>query len=329
MRGRWFEAAAILWCTACPGDSGETEASTGGAASTASSEESSAGPTGSPGSEGSAGPSSGEAPTSAGPTSGETSNGPTSGETSSGPTSGETSSGPTSGETTSATTGSETSGETSSGPGTSETTGSGQVCEGADHEGKATYYAADGSGNCSFDANPGDDMVAAMNTPDYMASAACGACVQIDGPDGQIVVRIVDRCPECQSGHIDLDEDAFPMIADKDLGVVPITWRYVSCELEGPVVYHFKEGSNQWWTAVQIRNHRNAIAKLEFKDEDDAWQEVARLEYNYFVAEAGMGPGPYAFRVTDVHGNVIEDAGIPFVEAGDSPGAGQFPACAP
>jgi hypothetical protein len=26
---------------------------------------------------------------------------------------------------------------------------------------------------------------------------------------------------------------------------------------------------------------------------------------------------------------VLEDAGVPFVEAGESPGAGQFPACAP
>jgi hypothetical protein len=26
---------------------------------------------------------------------------------------------------------------------------------------------------------------------------------------------------------------------------------------------------------------------------------------------------------------LLEDAGVPFVEAGESPGAGQFPACAP
>ncbi|WAS96967.1 expansin EXLX1 family cellulose-binding protein [Nannocystis punicea] len=324
MRGRRFEWAAIFLYTACPGDGGDTEASTGGVASTTATEEATvAGPTGSPGSDGTAGPSSGDEPTSAGPTSGETAT------TSGGPTStSETSTSETSTGATS-TTASETTASETTGPGTSETTGGGQACESQDHEGKATYYAADGSGNCSFDANPGDDMVAAMNTPDYMASAVCGACVQIDGPDGQIVVRIVDRCPECESGHIDLDEDAFPMIADKDLGVVPITWRYVSCELDGPIVYRFKEGSSQWWTAVQIRNHRNAIAKLEFKNEDDAWQDVARLDYNYFVAEEGMGPGPYSFRVTDVHGNVLADEGVPLVEAGESPGAGQFPACAP
>ncbi|MFY0541103.1 hypothetical protein [Nannocystis pusilla] len=68
--------------------------------------------------------------------------------------------------------------------------GGGEVCEGEVHTGEATYYAADGSGNCSFDLNPGDPMVAAMNIVDYAASAVCGACVAIDGPDGSIIVRM-------------------------------------------------------------------------------------------------------------------------------------------
>jgi expansin (peptidoglycan-binding protein) len=117
------------------------------------------------------------------------------------------------------------------------------------------------------------------------------------------------------------------MIAAKELGRVPISWRYVSCATSGPIVYHFKEGSNQWWTAVQIRGHKNPIASFEYRDGEGAWQAVPRLDYNYFVAEAGMGPGPYAFRVTDTAGNVLEDMDIPFVEAGDAAGAGQFPAC--
>jgi hypothetical protein len=39
----------------------------------------------------------------------------------------------------------------------------GAVCDGAMHSGEGTYYGADGSGNCSFDAAPGDPLVAAMN----------------------------------------------------------------------------------------------------------------------------------------------------------------------
>ncbi len=197
----------------------------------------------------------------------------------------------------------------------------------ADHMGDGTYYSADGSGNCSFPASPGDLMVGAMNHVDYMGSAPCGACADVTGPSGEVTVRIVDQCPECAAGAIDLSPQAFQRIAALSLGRVPITWHYVACDVTGPVVYHFKQGSNQWWTAVQIRNHRYAIARFEYLADDGTFHDVPRLNYNYFVEASGMGPGPYTFRITDVWGHVLEDAGVPFIEAGDSPGAAQFPSC--
>jgi expansin len=194
--------------------------------------------------------------------------------------------------------------------------------------GEATYYDfADGSGNCSFPATPEDLRVAAMNAVDYASSAACGACVAITGPKGQVSVRIVDQCPGCPQGDIDLSPEAFEQIADLSAGRVDIEWRYVPCAVQGPLVYHFKEGSNEWWTAVQVRNHRYAIAELDYRSGEGAWVPVARESYNYFVEAAGMGPGPYALRVTDVHGQVVEDDGIPLVEAGDAPGAAQLGDC--
>src|SRR5262245_49529075 len=71
--------------------------------------------------------------------------------------------------------------------------------------GEATFYTwADGTGNCGYDATPFDLMVGAMNEADYANSAVCGSCVVVDGPRGQIRIRIVDRCPGCPSGGIDL-----------------------------------------------------------------------------------------------------------------------------
>lgn len=199
----------------------------------------------------------------------------------------------------------------------------------ASHAGEATYYDfADGSGNCSFDPSPGDLMIGAMNHTDYADSAACGACVQLKGPNAEILIRIVDRCPECAPGDIDLSPEAFAKIAELSAGRVPITWHYTACDVDGPIRYHWKEGSNQWWTAVQIRNHRHPIASVEYKADDGSYRSVARESYNYFVEPNGMGPGPYSLRVTDVFGQVLEDTNIEFIEAGDSPGAGQFPACA-
>lgn len=205
----------------------------------------------------------------------------------------------------------------------------GGACEADMHTGEATYYAADGSGNCSFDATPGDPLVAAMNHTDYANAAACGACVEVQGPDATIVVRIVDRCPECPQGDIDLGEAAFTMIAAKELGRVPIAWHFVSCPVTGELRYRFKEGSSQYWTAVQVRNHRNAIASLEVRDAMGMWKAVERLEYNYFVDPAGMGPGPLELRVTDARGNVLTDAGVPLLDGAEAPGSGQFPSCGP
>ncbi len=205
----------------------------------------------------------------------------------------------------------------------------GAVCEAATHTGEGTYYAATGAGACSFDASPNDLMVAAMNMPDYAGSAVCGACVTVAGPSGTITVRIVDLCPGCASGDLDLSESAFAKIADPVLGRVPISWQFVSCPVGGDIRYSFKEGSSQYWAGVQVRDHRNAIASLEFKDDEGAWHPVARESYNYFVQDGGMGVGPLHLRVTDVEGNALEDANVPLLAAGETPGSGQFPACSP
>ncbi len=194
------------------------------------------------------------------------------------------------------------------------------------HQGIATYYSATGAGACLFDPSPADLMVAAINADEFDTAALCGAYVRVNGPDGTITVRIVDLCPECSAGHLDLSEEAFALIAEPRLGRVEISWQIVSPEIAGPIAYHFKDGSNQWWTAVQIRNHRNPIATLEYNDGTE-WIPVTRTNYNYFVqTDPGMGPGPYDFRVTDIYGNVLTDGNIPHIENGTVDGAAQFPA---
>jgi expansin (peptidoglycan-binding protein) len=205
--------------------------------------------------------------------------------------------------------------------------GGNDITIGPIHSGIATYYDATGEGNCLFPASPENLMVAAMNEVDYNNAALCGAYVRVDGRLGSVVVRIVDRCPypECQPGHVDMSPEAFALIDDIPLGRVPITWQMVSPPLDGPIVYHFKDGSNQWWTAVQIRNHRNPIAKVEYRLQNGSFQQLPREMWNYFVATNGMGPGPYTFRVTDILGNVLVDHNIPHIENGSVSGSAQFP----
>jgi expansin (peptidoglycan-binding protein) len=87
--------------------------------------------------------------------------------------------------------------------------------------GKGTYYNVDSAGNCSFDPSPDDLMVAAMNHADYGNAALCGTFIEIIGPKGRVVVRIVDRCPECARGDVDMSLQAFarmliPLLARPD-----------------------------------------------------------------------------------------------------------------
>ncbi|HEY4059763.1 MAG TPA: expansin EXLX1 family cellulose-binding protein [Kofleriaceae bacterium] len=195
--------------------------------------------------------------------------------------------------------------------------------------GDGTYYAADGTGNCSFDASPNDLLVGAMNNPDYGADAAwCGGCVAITGPKGSVNVRIVDRCPECAKGDIDLSPQAFDMIADHSAGRVGITWHEIACPVAGNLSYEWKDGASQYYFSIQVRNHRYRIAKLEASNDGGAtFSTIDRLQYNYFVKSGGMGPGPYTIRTTDTRGHVITDDNIAVGDAVSRPGSAQFPAC--
>jgi len=194
------------------------------------------------------------------------------------------------------------------------------------HQGIATYYDATGDGSCMFGPSPNDLLVAAMNEDEYNNAAVCGSYAHVTGPKGSVVVRIVDLCPGCRAGHLDLSEEAFGRIADHVQGIVDIRWQVISPQLNSPVVYQFKAGSNQWWTAVQLRNHRNPVAKLEYQLPSGQWVNVPRTSYNYFVqTNPGMGSGPYTFRITDSYGNTLTDNGIAHVENGTVNGSGQFP----
>lgn len=193
--------------------------------------------------------------------------------------------------------------------------------------GVATYYAADGGGNCSF--APGDLMVTAVAAPDWAGSAECGRCLEVWGPEGRIVVRVVDQCPECPAGHLDLSAEAFDLIAEPIQGIVPVSFRSVACPVAGNVVIHQKEGVNRWWFAIQVRNHRYAIAMVELRENGSAvWQAMARQDYNYFLVTSGPGlVFPVDLRITDVHQHVLVESVGAVVPQGDTVGLHQFPRC--
>ncbi len=194
--------------------------------------------------------------------------------------------------------------------------------------GEGTFYEYNGGGNCSYP-NPYTNLPSgALNQSQYGSAQLCGACAEVTGERGSLVISIEDQCPECQFGDVDLEKDAFPLIADPIKGRVPIRWKLVPCPVSGPVVLYFKEGSHQWWKAIQVRNHRYPIAKLECKI-NGQYVALPRQAYNYFVSDQGLGSaaGPFDFRITDTKGEVIEETNIPFIVTTPIVGRNQFSAC--
>lgn len=157
--------------------------------------------------------------------------------------------------------------------------------------------------------------IAALNQPDYNMAAWCGACADVTGPLGTVRVFIQDRCPECKSGDLDLNPEAFDKIAQHSAGRVAITWKFVPCEVTGPIKYHFKEGSSVGWTAVQVLNHRLPIKTLEYSiDGGTTYKPTVRQEYNYFLEANGFGPYVTYVRVTAATGQTLIDV-LPFASS--------------
>ncbi|MFF0466377.1 expansin EXLX1 family cellulose-binding protein [Micromonospora zamorensis] len=183
----------------------------------------------------------------------------------------------------------------------------------ATHSGKATFYDSKGAGgNCSNPAAPANRLYVALGPSEYSAAAACGGFLDVTGPKGTVRVLIMDQCPECAPGHLDLSREAFARIADPVQGLVPVTYRaVVNPPLPGPLTFRMKEGASQWWFAVRVGNHGNPLRSVEVRQGDSgAWQSAARQDYNYWLIDSGAGPGPFSIRVSDVYGNRATVGGV-------------------
>ncbi|MET7423567.1 expansin EXLX1 family cellulose-binding protein [Dactylosporangium sp. NPDC005555] len=185
---------------------------------------------------------------------------------------------------------------------------SGAACA-ATASGQATYYAADGSGNCSFDqvANP---LVVALGNAEYAGGAACGGYLDVKGPKGTVRVKVTDRCPECAAGHLDLSRQAFAKIGDPVAGIIKVTYSKVtSPPAPGPMTVRVKEGSSRYWLALRLDNTGNPLSAVELQS-GATWKALSRTDYNYWIAQNGAGTGPFTVRVTDTAGRRTTLSGV-------------------
>jgi expansin (peptidoglycan-binding protein) len=185
--------------------------------------------------------------------------------------------------------------------------------------GKATFYDLAGtSGNCSFEV-PADDLYVALGPSQYSSGASCGAYLDVTGPKGKVRVKVFDSCPECPAGHLDLSRTAFKKIGNEIDGIIPIKYKLVTNpSTPAPISVRIKEGASRYWFAARIDNHANLLSKVQVASGNGSFKTASRTDFNYWIIDAGAGPGPFKIKITDVYGNAATVTGIKM-----SPGAVQ------
>ncbi|CAI5720850.1 unnamed protein product [Hyaloperonospora brassicae] len=132
-------------------------------------------------------------------------------------------------------------------------------------EGDGTSYTLGqvSSGNCNFmSALPtASTNYVALNQEQWNSLGNCGRCIEVSCIDDRCtvknktaVVQVLDRCPECKHGALDLSPTVYKEITGLDPHRLKVRWRFVDCPKPESVQVCLKEGSNPNWVAIQPTN---------------------------------------------------------------------------
>ena len=177
--------------------------------------------------------------------------------------------------------------------------------------GQATFYRlTNGGGNCSYAGPPADDLYVALGPSEYRRAGACGGYLQISGPRGKVRAKVVDQCPECKPGHLDMSATAFARIADPKQGIAPVSYTRVVNPSVPALSFAVRPGSSQYWLAVLVIDNGNPLTRVRATAPGRGWVDLTHTEHNTWEATQGVGPGPYSFEVTDDQGHRVVARGL-------------------
>jgi expansin (peptidoglycan-binding protein) len=192
--------------------------------------------------------------------------------------------------------------------------------------GEATFYVvgANALGNCTLEF--GDtDFVAAVSPDLYAGSARCGECLLVSGAAGVALVKVVDQCPGCNAGSLDLTTAAFEaIVGPQSIGRDVIDYEPVECPVAGNLNYRF-QGSNNFFLKLQVRDHLVGVEQVELDPGTGAgFTALTRTSDNHFQASFPSGVNlPMSVRITSEVGEVVNDQ-IPLINAEIQAGNAQF-----
>ncbi|KAL7685317.1 putative expansin/pollen allergen, DPBB domain, expansin, cellulose-binding-like domain superfamily [Plasmopara halstedii] len=132
------------------------------------------------------------------------------------------------------------------------------------------------SGNCNFMYDPGvGENYAALNNEQWESTHNCGRCAQVSCDDPRCsdttsteIVYLVDRCPECKAGDLDLSPTVFKKLTGSDPSRYKIKWSFAACPVQGNIKYCTKTGSSNAWLAIQPANFATGIASVKIANQD-------------------------------------------------------------
>lgn len=178
------------------------------------------------------------------------------------------------------------------------------------HSSYATYTSSGFTGgNALLDPISLSMEITALDPADYngfgVNAALAGAYLEVMTPKGRTTVYVTDLYPEGAPGALDLCPVSFAKLGNMSAGKINIQWHVVKAPITGNFSYRIKEGSSQWWAAIQVRNHKYPVLKMEYF-KDGKWINMEKMPWNHFVG-FGMGTTALRTRITDIRGVVVTD----------------------
>ncbi|KAF5665352.1 extracellular cellulase [Fusarium heterosporum] len=190
----------------------------------------------------------------------------------------------------------------------STTSKSTAIGNGASVSGSSTFYGGNLSGgNCMFTTYtlPAGILGTAFSGQKWDSAANCGACIEVTGPSGKVKAMIVDKCPECDAGHLDLFPNAFKAVGGTD-GIVKTSYKFVECGITSPLVLHNKSGTSANWFSIQVVNSNEPVKSLEVStDGGKTWKKTQRQDYNFFENPSGFGSTSVDVKITSSTGKTV------------------------
>jgi expansin (peptidoglycan-binding protein) len=117
----------------------------------------------------------------------------------------------------------------------------------------------------------------AINSKQYENSLACGKCVNIKYKNQNINAIVVDICPECAYGDLDLFTETYNVLIQEEPGRKPISWDFIDCPsniISDSIQLRIDE-LNLYWLNIQPENFKCGFKKMFIKQNNE-WIEMIR-----------------------------------------------------